>query len=97
MAIQDALAPMKRRTNTPEHGLRKLWEILEERRRANLPISSKQSLAEALGITKQALTPWRTCIPVRHVLPIEKLVGLDRSVARPDVYPPNEVKNDKRK
>jgi hypothetical protein len=88
MTVQDVLAPMKRKTGTPEHGLRKLWEILDQRRRDGLPIHSKQGLAEALGISKQALTPWRTHVPVKHVLQIEKLLGINRSVLRADIYPP---------
>jgi DNA-binding transcriptional regulator YdaS (Cro superfamily) len=81
---------MKKRTDTPEHGLKRLWEELEKRRKLQLPISSKQSLAEALGITKQAITPWHTHIPVKHVLQIERLVGIDRTTLRPDVYPPRD-------
>jgi hypothetical protein len=91
MAI-DAIPPMKKRTGTPEHGVRKLWEALEARRKAKLPINSKQGLAKALGITKQAMTPWRTHIPVKHVLQIEKLIGVDRSVLRADIYPPERKK-----
>lgn len=88
MAIQDVLAPMKKRTSTPEHGLRRLWAVLEERRKAGLPVNSKLGLARALGISKQAITPWTAQIPIKHVLHIEELTGLDRSVQRPDYYPP---------
>jgi DNA-binding transcriptional regulator YdaS (Cro superfamily) len=44
-------------------------------------------LAELLGITPAAVSLWKQ-IPVKHVLTIERELGIPRHELRPDVYPP---------
>jgi hypothetical protein len=86
----------KPKPGTVEYGLHQLWAKLEDNRRVNdlgtrvHEIDSKMSLAEKLGVTKQAMSVWVDRIPVRHVLIIEELLGLNRSIQRPDVYPPDK-------
>jgi len=43
-------------------------------------------LARDLGISRQAVFQWKL-IPWQHVLNIEKLTGLPRTLLRPDIYP----------
>jgi DNA-binding transcriptional regulator YdaS (Cro superfamily) len=47
----------------------------------------RSALARELQVSKQAAQEWKTA-PVRHVLEIERLTGVERSALRPDVYPP---------
>jgi hypothetical protein len=49
-------------------------------------IKSKNQLALALGIRRQAITGWSE-VPVKHVLEIERLLGVPRYVQRVDIYP----------
>lgn len=44
-------------------------------------------LAEALGITPEAIYQWDV-LPVARVLEVEKLTGVPRHELRPDYYPP---------
>ena len=46
---------------------------------------SKGQLARALGLTRQALTPWRQ-VPLRHLLAIERITKVPRELLRPDLY-----------
>lgn len=43
-------------------------------------------LADALGISKQAISSWKRC-PPHHVLKVEKLTRVPRHKLRPDLYP----------
>lgn len=43
-------------------------------------------LAEALGITSQAISQWRQ-VPHERVLAVEKITGIPRYELRPDLYP----------
>lgn len=45
-------------------------------------------LAEAIGVTSQAISQWRR-IPVERVLDVEAATGVPRSTLRPDIYPPS--------
>lgn len=47
---------------------------------------SVSALAEALGITFQAVSSWSKQIPAHHVIAIEALTGIRREVLRPDLY-----------
>lgn len=49
---------------------------------------SVAALAEALGISYQAVSCWRRHIPVAHVIRLEELTGISREVLRPDLYGP---------
>jgi hypothetical protein len=87
----------KPKPGTVEYGLHQLWAKLEDNRRVNEEsdskiheIDSKMGLAAELGVTKQAMSVWVDRVPVRHVLIIEKLLGVNRSILRPDVYPPDQ-------
>jgi len=83
------MSPIKTpKPGTPEYGLALLWKTLKERKDRGQTIASKQALAGEIGIKKQAFAYWRNRVPVDHVLQIERLLGLDRTEIRPDVYPP---------
>ena len=53
-------------------------EIGRKGRRANL--------ADALGISRQALYNWKS-IPAEHVLKIEEITGISRHDLAPNIYP----------
>lgn len=44
-------------------------------------------LAEALGVSAQAISQWDEVPPLR-VLAVERISGISRSELRPDLYPP---------
>jgi DNA-binding transcriptional regulator YdaS (Cro superfamily) len=46
-----------------------------------------RALARQLHITHVAIMQWER-VPPPHVMRIEKLTGVARSVLRPDIYPP---------
>ena len=46
-------------------------------------------LAQAVGISRQAVRLWRT-IPPEHVLLIERLTGVSRYRIRPDIFGPEQ-------
>jgi DNA-binding transcriptional regulator YdaS (Cro superfamily) len=46
---------------------------------------SQVKLARLLGITHQAVNKWTT-VPVHHLIEIERLTGIHRSLLRPDLY-----------
>lgn len=49
---------------------------------------SQTGLADALGISPQAVGAWRLRkIPAERVLDIERITGVPRTVLRPDLYP----------
>ena len=83
------MSPLKTpKPGTPEYGLALLWKTLKERKDEGLTIASKQALAAEIGIKKQAFAYWRNRVPIDHVLQIESLLGIDRTVLRPDIHPP---------
>jgi DNA-binding transcriptional regulator YdaS (Cro superfamily) len=47
---------------------------------------SQRQLAEAIGVTREAVTQWRV-VPVLRVLAVERATGVPRHVLRPDIYP----------
>lgn len=49
------------------------------------PFPTKTALANALGITRSAVSQW-TRVPVELVLTIEHLTGVSRHELRPDIY-----------
>lgn len=68
-------------------GVEAVENELDRRSAIGMHLSSKSDLADALGITRQALSQWRR-VPHERVLEIEKLLGVPRHVMRPDIYPP---------
>jgi DNA-binding transcriptional regulator YdaS (Cro superfamily) len=48
-------------------------------------------LADALGISKQAVAQWDSVPPLR-VLEVERVSGVSRHELRPDLYPLEEVR-----
>lgn len=46
-----------------------------------------RKLAAILGISRQAVTQWKT-VPGRHVLKVEQASGISRHQLRPDLYGP---------
>jgi len=47
---------------------------------------TKAALAEALGISRQAVQQWEW-VPEDRVLEVEEATGVHRSLLRPDLYP----------
>ena len=48
------------------------------------------ALGRHLGITSQAISQWPH-IPSRHVIKVEEVTGIHRSILRPDLYPPERA------
>ena len=57
--------------------------------RAAYCVGNKSRLAQALGVTRQAVTKWEKRVPAERVLSIEALTGgrVTRHELRPDLYP----------
>jgi len=55
--------------------------LREALRRAGSPAK----LAEKLGVSRQAVSKWES-VPTRHIIEIERLTGVHRSLLRPDLY-----------
>ena len=47
---------------------------------------SQVKLARLLGISHQAVNKWQDAPPIRHLIEIERLTGVHRSLLRPDLY-----------
>lgn len=60
-------------------------------RRAIQNMGSAAKLAAGLGITDQAVGQWKR-VPPGRVLAVEKLSGVPRHELRPDIYPPEEMR-----
>jgi DNA-binding transcriptional regulator YdaS (Cro superfamily) len=81
-----------------KEAMRRAIEIAVEKK------GSRQAVAEALGITRQAMQQWDTAdgkyrVPPRHVLGLERMSGVSRYELRPDIYgaPPSKPKHPKRR
>jgi DNA-binding transcriptional regulator YdaS (Cro superfamily) len=48
-----------------------------------------RQLAELLGLSRQGVLAWKK-VPDKYLLEIEKLVGVDRELLRPDLYRPKK-------
>lgn len=59
--------------------------------RAKKNMGSAAKLAASLGITDQAVGQWKR-VPAERVLAVEKLSGVPRHELRPDIYPPEEMR-----
>ena len=55
--------------------------------RAIKAIGTMQALADAVGISIQAVSQWKRVPPLR-VLEVERITGIPRHELRPDIYPP---------
>lgn len=53
-------------------------------------IGSSKALAQALGVSAQAVSQWEK-VPTLRVLDVERLTGIPRHELRPDIYPASEV------
>jgi DNA-binding transcriptional regulator YdaS (Cro superfamily) len=59
--------------------------LAEGLRLAIAAAGSRYRLAKELGLTPAAVEQW-TAIPVRRVLDVERITGIDRTLLRPDLY-----------
>ena len=50
---------------------------------------SAKRLADALGITEQAVSQWSR-VPASRVIEFERETGISRQRVRPDLYPPEQ-------
>jgi TorA maturation chaperone TorD len=48
------------------------------------------AVARALGLAPTSIVAWK-CVPAEHVLALEALTGVDRTVLRPDLYPDTDT------
>lgn len=55
------------------------------REQAIAKAGGSRSVAEALGITRQAVEDWIR-VPAKHVLRLEAISGVSRYDLRPDIY-----------
>jgi DNA-binding transcriptional regulator YdaS (Cro superfamily) len=58
-------------------------------------VGGVRALGEKLNISHQAISQWKQCPPLR-VLDLERISGIPRHRLRPDLYPPEEPKKQKR-
>ena len=66
-------------------GLKALFAALDRRAILKQPISSRVELADALDISKQAISRWKR-VPVLRAAEIAILIGVPKRVLRSDVY-----------
>ena len=57
------------------------------------PKGSARRLADALGITEQAVSQWSK-VPASRVLEFERETGIPRHRVRPDLYPAESIPED---
>ncbi|HXJ38441.1 MAG TPA: Cro/CI family transcriptional regulator, partial [Bryobacteraceae bacterium] len=51
-------------------------------------VGGQRALAEAMGISPQAVNKWKSSrVPAERVLDFERVTGLSRHQIRPDIYP----------
>ena len=44
------------------------------------------ALAQAIGVSRQAIYRWKRRIPAERVVDIEAATGIDRAALRPDIF-----------
>lgn len=55
-------------------------------------VGGQRALAEAMGISPQAVNKWKSSrVPAERVLDFERVSGLSRHEIRPDIYPREAV------
>jgi DNA-binding transcriptional regulator YdaS (Cro superfamily) len=61
------------------------WRMNQGLKQAIEIAGSQNKLAQLLGITHQAVNKWRL-VPTHHLIKVEQLTGVHRSLLRPDLY-----------
>ena len=84
VAMTAQSSPAKR-----DKGLAAIDEALAVREAMGLHPRNKVELASALDISKQALSTWAKVPPAR-ALAIEQLLGVPRTILRPDIFGPHK-------
>lgn len=60
--------------------------------RAADDLGSQRALAEAMGVSPQAVNKWKSKrVPPERVLDFERVTGVSRHEIRPDIYPREAV------
>jgi len=62
-----------------------LWPMNEGLKQAIERAGNLSKFAQLLGISHQAVSKWTT-VPAHHIITIERLFGVHRSLLRPDLY-----------
>lgn len=61
--------------------------------RAREAAGGTQRLANAIGVSSQAVSQWHRC-PTSRALAVERVTGISRHVLRPDVFGPAPAEGD---
>jgi DNA-binding transcriptional regulator YdaS (Cro superfamily) len=62
---------------------------LRAKKKAAAAVGGVTRLAEALGVTRSAVSQWLR-VPAERVLQVERITGVARHDLRPDIYPAPE-------
>ena len=73
-----------------DRGMQAIEALTNQRDKGGRRILTKVGLAAALGISRQALGQWDR-VPPWHVLEVERITGINRTILRPDLYPGESI------